>query len=63
MKIDKSQIVDLLKNRGDHDKADRAQSDLPDEVDTDQHSDRLSQLGVDPKDFLGGGDIGDKLGL
>jgi len=52
MKIDKSQIVDLLKNRGDHDKADHAQSDLPDEVDTDQHADKLSQLEVDPRTSL-----------
>jgi hypothetical protein len=63
MKIDESQIVDLLKNRGDHDKADHAQSVLPDEVDTDQHSDKLSQLGVDPEDLLGAGDMGDKIGL
>lgn len=63
MQIDKQQIIDMLKNRGDHDKADRAQTDLPDQVDTDQHSDTLSQLGVNPKDLLGGSGIADKLGL
>lgn len=64
MQIDKQQIIDILKNRGDHDKADQAQSDLPDQVDTDQHSDKLSKLGVDPKDLLGGaGGMGEKLGL
>ena len=63
MQIDKQQIIDMLKNRGDHDKADQAQTDLPDRVDTDQHSDKLSQLGVNPKDLLGGGGIADKLGL
>lgn len=64
MQIDKQQIIDMLKNRGEHDKADQAQSDLPDQVDTDQHSDKLSQLGVDPKDLLGGaGGMAGKLGL
>lgn len=64
MQIDKQQIIDMLKNRGDHDKADQAQSDLPDQVDTDQHSDQLSKLGVDPKDLLGGaGGMAGKLGL
>lgn len=63
MQIDKQQIIDMLKNRGDHDKADQAEADLPDQVDTDQHSDKLSKLGVDPKDLLGGGSMSDKLGL
>lgn len=64
MQIDKQKIIDMLKSRGDNDKADQAQSDLPDQVDTDQHSDKLSQLGIDPKELLGGGGgIGDKLGL
>lgn len=64
MQIDKQQIVDMLKNRGDQDKADQAQSDLPDQVDTDEHSDKLSALGVDPKELMGGvGGMGDKLGL
>jgi len=65
MHLDKQQIIDMLKNRGDHDKADQAQADLPDQVDTDQHySDKLSRLGIDPKDLIGGaGGTGDKLGL
>lgn len=63
MQIDKQQIIDLLKNRGDHDKAEQAERELPDQVDTDQHSDKLNHLGFDPKDLLGGGGIADKLGL
>lgn len=64
MQLDKQQIIDMLKNRGDHDKADQAQADLPDQVDTDQHSDKLSALGVDPKDLMGdAGGLGGKLGL
>ncbi|MGL5929406.1 MAG: hypothetical protein ACRCY8_10750 [Dermatophilaceae bacterium] len=64
MQIDKQQIIDMLKSRGDHDKADQAQTDLPDQVDTDQHAEHLSTLGIDPSDLTGGaGGIGDKIGL
>jgi hypothetical protein len=59
MKIDRQRIVDFLRNRGDHDQADRAQSDLPDQVDTDEHADKLSQLGVDIRDLgAGAGGLG-----
>ena len=64
MNIDKSQIVELLKSRGDHDKAQQAQSELPDQVDTEKDSSLLSKLGVSPSELLGGGsDLGGKLGL
>ncbi len=53
MKIDKAQIIDLLKSRGDQDKATQAQSELPDQVDTDQDAGLLTKLGIDPKDLLG----------
>lgn len=64
MQIDKSQIIDLLKSRGDHDKAAQAESDLPDQVDTEADSGLLSKLGIDPKDLLGGlpGGLGKSLG-
>lgn len=61
MEIDKQQIIDLLKNRGDQDKATQAESDLPDKVDTDTHAAHLGNLGVNPQDLLGG--LGGKLGL
>lgn len=65
MQIDKQQIIESLKNRGDHDQATQAHSDLPDKVDTDQDSGLLSKFGINPADLLGGagGGIGDKLGL
>jgi hypothetical protein len=65
MQIDKQQIIDLLKNRGDHDKAAQADSELPDTVDTDEHSGLLGKLGINPQELLGGlaGGLGDKLGL
>jgi len=65
MQIDKDQIVALLRERGDNNKADQAQQELPGQVDTDQHADLLSKLGIDTSDLLGGlgGGLGDKLGL
>ena len=64
MQIDKSQILEFLKSRGDNDKAAQAQNELPDQVDTDQHAGLLSQLGINPADLLGKlpGGLGDKLG-
>jgi hypothetical protein len=64
MQIDKSQILDLLKSRGEHDKAAQAESDLPDKVDPEADSGLLGKLGIDPKDLLGDlpGGLGDALG-
>ena len=53
MQIDKQQIIDHLKSLGDPDKADQAQSELPDKVDTDNNSGLLAKFGVNPKDLLG----------
>lgn len=58
MQIDKSQIIDMLKS--DHDKADQAQAELPDTVDTDAHAYLLAKHGVDPKALMG--DAGGALG-
>jgi len=64
MQIDKSQIIELLRSRGDHDKAAQADSELPDQVDPEQHAGLLEKLGIDPKDLLKNrpGDLGGKLG-
>jgi hypothetical protein len=53
MEIPKDQILELLRSRGDHDKADKAEQELPDKVDPDQHGDVLSKHGIDPSDVLG----------
>jgi hypothetical protein len=53
MQIDKNQILELLRSRGDNEKADQAAGQLPEQVDTDQHADLLGKLGLDPKDLLG----------
>jgi hypothetical protein len=64
MEIDKDQIIELLKSRGEGDKADAAESELPGKVDPEQHADLLKKLGIDPSDLLGKlpGGLGDKLG-
>lgn len=51
MQIDKSQIIELLTSRGDTDRASRAESDLPEKVDTQQHRGLLSDLGIDLGDL------------
>jgi hypothetical protein len=66
MQIPKDKILELLRSRGDNDKASQADGELPDQVDTEQHADLLQKFGIDPQDLiskLGGGGIGDKLGL
>jgi hypothetical protein len=65
MQIDKSQIIDMLKSRGEEDKAAQAESELPGQVDTDQHADLLEKLGLSPQDLIGklGGGLGGLGGL
>jgi hypothetical protein len=66
MEIDKTQIIEMLKSQGDNDKASQAESQLPDKVDPEAHSDLLSKLGIDPQDLIGKlgglGGLGGKLG-
>lgn len=66
MNIDKQQIIDFLKNQGDNDKAQQADQELPQQVDTDRDSGLLSKLGINVQDLLGklggGGGLGGLLG-
>lgn len=48
MRLDKSQIVELLHVWGDQARAQQAQRELADPVDTDEHAELLVQLGLDP---------------
>jgi hypothetical protein len=59
MEIPKDKILDLLRQREEHDKADQAERELPDTVDTERDSGLLSKIGVDPQE-LGGG-LGGKI--
>jgi hypothetical protein len=65
MKIPKEKVVELLRERGQDDMATRAEAELPDQVDLEQHADLLSKFGVDPQDLAGKlpGGIGEKLGF
>ncbi|RBY76546.1 hypothetical protein DQ239_13435 [Blastococcus sp. TF02-09] len=65
MNIDKNQILELLRSQGDEGRAQQAESELPDQVDTDRDAGLLSKFGIDPMELikqLGGGGIGGKLG-
>ncbi|MEP6815338.1 MAG: hypothetical protein ABI873_07300 [Marmoricola sp.] len=53
MQIDKAQIIDLLKSRGDHDQAKQAESQLPDKVDTEKDKGLLDKFGIDLNDLAG----------
>jgi hypothetical protein len=54
MQIDKDAILELLRERGDHERADQAAQELPDQVDTDQDASLLDRFGVDPNELMGG---------
>ncbi len=68
MQFDKSQILDLLRSQGDQGKAEQADRELPQQVDTDQHAGILEKLGLNPADLIaklaggGGGGLGGLLG-
>ena len=51
MQIDKSQIIELLKSRGDHDQAAQAESELPDKVDLDTDAELLQRFDLDPEEL------------
>ncbi len=61
MKLDKQELLRMLRTQGDNDTADRAESELPDEVDTDRDGDALDALGLDRTQLmakLAGGGFG-----
>lgn len=58
MEIPKEQVLQLLQERGATDRVSQADQQLPEQVDPEQHSDLLSNLGVDPQELaskFGGG--------
>ena len=65
MNIDKNQILELLRSQGDDSKAQQADQELPDQVDTDKDAGLLSKFGIDPMELIkkfGGGKLGGLLG-
>ena len=61
MELEKDTIVNFIKEHvGDKDKAEEADRELPDKVDTDKDAGLLDRFGVNPKELLGKlGDVGD----
>jgi len=53
MEIPKDKILEVLRERGDHDKAQQAEQELPDRVDHEEHANLLEKHGIDPKDLMG----------
>jgi len=53
MQFDKDMILSLLRSRGEHEKADQAEQELPDKVDDSEHAGLLDKFGVNPQDLLG----------
>ncbi len=47
VKLDKQELVRVLRTQGDNDTADEAESSLPDQIDTDRDGDALASIGLD----------------
>src|SRR4029453_7432123 len=47
VKLDKQELVQMLRAQGDNDTADQVESRLPDEIDTDRDSPALEAVGLD----------------
>ena len=64
MRLGKQELVRMLRTEGDNDTADKAESRLPDEIDTDGDADRLEAIGLDRSSLqakLAGGALGGTL--
>ena len=64
MKLDKQELVRMLRTEGDNDTADKVESQLPDEIDTDADGDALDAVGLDRTELmnkLAGGSFGTTL--
>ena len=61
MKLDKQELVRVLRTEGDNDTADKVEASLPDEIDTDRDGDALDGVGLDRTQLmakLAGGGLG-----
>jgi hypothetical protein len=61
VKLDKQELVRVLRTEGDNDTADKVDSSLPDEIDTDRDGDALDSMGLDRTQLmakLAGGGLG-----
>ena len=61
MKLDKQELVRVLRTEGDNDTADKVESSLPDDIDTDRDAGALESVGLDRTQLmakLAGGGLG-----
>jgi hypothetical protein len=61
VKLDKQELVRVLRTEGDNDTADQVDSRLPDEIDTDRDGDARDSIGLDRTQLvakLAGGGLG-----
>jgi hypothetical protein len=64
VKLDKSELLKVLRTQGDNDTAARAEEQLPDEIDTDRDGEALDAVGLDRTQLmakLAGGGFGTTL--
>jgi hypothetical protein len=54
MELGRDKILELLRERGDYEKADDARARLPERVDLNEHGALLHRLGIDAESLLGG---------
>ena len=70
MQIDKNMVLELLRSQDKGDQVSQADSELPQQVDTDQHAGLLEKFGLSPQDLIamvsggggGGGGLAGGLG-
>ena len=53
MRVSKQKVVEFIRKRGDGDRADRAESELPDHLDLPADEAKLLAYGVQPVDLAG----------
>ncbi len=58
MMIDKEQILDLLRQQGDEGTAQQAETELPDQIDTENDGGLLEKYGINVQDLIAGGGEG-----
>lgn len=60
MQLDKAEIIEFLKQRGEHSQAEQAEQHLPEQVDTDHQGGLLAQHGISAEELIStfGGDLG-----
>jgi hypothetical protein len=64
VKLDKQELLRVLRTEGDNDTADRVEGQLPEEIDTDRDGDALAAAGLDRTQLmakLAGGSFGGSL--